>query len=132
MKNIVEPNTITRISLGITLLLCLTFLTEQGFAQTSEIGMASYYNDSFEGRMTASGAAYRKNKLTAAHNTLAFGTWIKVTNLKNGKSVMLEVNDRGPFVRGRILDVSKEAAIRLDFIDQGVIEVRIEVLNDKK
>lgn len=112
-------------------LLFLALISEQGFAQTEEIGMASYYNDALDGRTTASGGIYRKDALTAAHPTLPFDTEIKVTNLNNGRWVTVVVNDRGPFVKGRILDLSKEAAIRLDFVDQGVVKVRIEVLKEK-
>ncbi len=88
-------------------------------------GKASYYADKFEGRKTASGQVYRHHKMTAAHRSLPFGTAVKVTNLQNGKSVTVEINDRGPFVAGRIIDVSKKAAQKLDMIRQGVIAVEI-------
>lgn len=91
-------------------------------------GMASYYHDKFEGRPTASGQPYRKDSLTAAHPTLPFNTLVRVTNLSNKKSVVVKVNDRGPFVKSRIIDVSKAAAIALGFLDQGLTKVRIEVV----
>lgn len=103
----------------------------QGFSQTSETGMASFYNDKFEGRSTASGAPYKKNKMTAAHRTLPFKTRITVTNLNNQKTVIVTINDRGPFVKGRVLDLSKTAAIKLDFIDKGITKVKWEIVSDK-
>ena len=99
-----------------------------GFSQTTETGMASFYNDKFEGRATASGEAFSQSKLTAAHKTLPFKTKIKVTNLANQRSVIVTINDRGPFVEGRILDLSKKAAIKLDFVDKGVVKVQFEVI----
>jgi rare lipoprotein A len=97
--------------------------------QQENTGMASYYADKFEGRKTASGEIYRHDLLTAAHRTLPFGTRVKVTNLSNEKTVEVVVNDRGPFTKGRIIDVSKSAAEKLDFINAGVTKVQIEVLN---
>jgi len=102
----------------------------QGFSQTSETGMASFYNDKFEGRSTASGELYKQKKMTAAHRTLPFNTRIKVTNLSNEKTVIVTINDRGPFVKDRILDLSKAAAIKLDFIDKGVTRVKWEVISE--
>ncbi|MFM7850524.1 MAG: septal ring lytic transglycosylase RlpA family protein [Flammeovirgaceae bacterium] len=94
-----------------------------------QTGKASYYADKFEGTPTASGEKYRGSKMTAAHKTLPFGTIIKVTNLANNEWVELEVNDRGPFVEGRVLDVSKAAAEKLGFFNQGIADVKIEVIN---
>jgi rare lipoprotein A len=102
-----------------------------GFSQSSETGMASFYNDKFEGKTTASGEVFSQSKLTGAHRTLPFKTKIKVTNLANKKSVVVTVNDRGPFVKDRIIDLSKKAAIKLDFIDKGVAKVRLEVVGAK-
>ncbi len=104
---------------------------QQGCSQSSETGKASFYNDKFEGKTTASGEVFSQSKLTAAHKTLPFQTKIKVTNLANKRSVIVTINDRGPFVEGRILDLSKEAAIKLDFIDKGVAKVSLEVLGTK-
>ncbi|MBO2033914.1 septal ring lytic transglycosylase RlpA family protein [Siccationidurans ginsengisoli] len=94
----------------------------------TESGQGSYYADKFNGRATTSGAIYRPGRLTAAHNTLPFGTRIKVTNIRNGHSVKVVVNDRGPHAKGRIVDVSKRAARKLDLIDAGVVPVRLKVL----
>ena len=111
--------------------LLLVLVCYQGFSQTTEMGLASFYSDKFEGRTTASGEIYKQEKMTAAHRTLPFNTRIKVTNLANKKSVIVTVNDRGPFVKDRIVDLSKQAAIKLDFIDKGVAKVRLEVLVKK-
>src|SRR5699024_5681358 len=90
-----------------------------------QTGMASYYADKFQGRTTASGDVYRKGKRTAASRTIPFGTKVKVINLENGKKVKVRINDRGPFVKGRIIDLSKKAAKRLHMIRDGVVRVRI-------
>jgi rare lipoprotein A len=108
-------------------ILLLHFVCLSGYSQVSETGMASFYSDKFEGKITASGDPYKASKLTAAHRTLPFGTRVKVTNLSNNKSVTVTVNDRGPFVDNRIIDLSKAAAEKLDYIDQGVTKVKIEV-----
>jgi rare lipoprotein A len=91
-------------------------------------GRASFYGDGFDGKQTASGAIYDKNQLTAAHRTLPFGTRLRVTNLKNAKNVVVEVNDRGPFKDDRVLDLSEGAARVLDMINDGVIDVEIEII----
>lgn len=97
-------------------------------ADSSEEGVASYYGSKFQGRPTASGEIYDQTALTAAHPKLPFGTLILVTNLSNGKKLELRVNDRGPFVEGRILDVSYRAAEELGFVREGLARVRVEVL----
>jgi len=97
----------------------------RGRARTGE---ASYYADRFVGRKTASGQRYSHRKLTAAHRTLPFGSLLRVTHLGNGRSVLVVVNDRGPWKRGRIIDLSRAAAAKLDMIRAGVARVRIEVL----
>jgi len=94
----------------------------------SEIGYASFYGDSFVGKMTASGEIYDANQLTAAHRSLPFGSIFKVTNLENRQSVVVRVNDRGPFVPGRIIDLSERAAKELDIIRKGVTRVQIEIV----
>ena len=91
-------------------------------------GWASYYSNDFHNRKTSSGELYDKDKLSAAHRDLPFGTKLKVTNLKNGKSVVVVVNDRGPFVANRIIDLSYRAAREIDMIKDGIAEVEIEVL----
>src|SRR5690554_2633958 len=86
-----------------------------------ETGKASYYADKFSGRTTASGAVFRQSKRTAAHKSLPFGTKVRVVDLKNGKSVKVRINDRGPFVHGRIIDLSRRSARKLDMINDGVV-----------
>lgn len=110
----------------------LITICEQGFSQTTATGMASYYHDNFEGKTTANGDIYRKDKLTAAHQTLPFNTKVKVTNLSNNRSVIVTINDRGPFAKNRIIDLSKAAAIKLDFIDKGTTKVTLEVIKEGK
>lgn len=102
------------------------------FLQSVQTGMASYYNDKFEGKLTASGEPYQAKKFTAAHLTLPFQTRVRVTNLKNNRSVVVTVNDRGPFVKGRIIDVSKAAAVKLGILNKGVAKVKMEVVSGKK
>jgi rare lipoprotein A len=91
-------------------------------------GLASWYGERHQGRRTASGEAYDMNKLTAAHRTFPFGTRLRVTNVENGRSVVVRVNDRGPHVDGRILDLSRQAATTLGMIDAGVARVEAVVL----
>ena len=92
----------------------------------SERGLASYYADSLNGNKTASGEPYNKNDLTAAHRTLEFGTSVKVTYLKTGKIVEVRINDRGPHVKDRIIDLSGAAAKELGLKEDGIGEVSIE------
>ena len=97
------------------------------FAQSDQnIGNASYYANKFQGKKTASGEKYDQHKYTAAHRTLPFGTKLKVTNLKNGNHVIVTVNDRGPFSKNRLIDVSFIAAKSLDMLRDGVVQVKIE------
>ena len=91
-------------------------------------GIASWYGKDFHGKETASGETYNMYDLTAAHRTLALGSRVKVTNLDNGKDVVVRVNDRGPFTKGRIIDLSFEAARRLDMISEGTARVELTVL----
>jgi peptidoglycan lytic transglycosylase len=98
----------------------------------TETGVASWYGEDFQGIPTASGEPYDINGLTAANRDLPLGTKIKVTNLKNHRALVLRVNDRGPFVPGRFLDVSKEAAKQLGFKGAGLAKVRIEVVHYPK
>ncbi|MFN8237436.1 MAG: septal ring lytic transglycosylase RlpA family protein [Chitinophagales bacterium] len=93
-----------------------------------EFGTASYYGVDFHGKTTASGETYSQNKLTAAHKTFPLGTILKVTNAQNNKSVYVKVNDRGPFVKGRIVDVSTKAAELLGFRNKGTAYVKLEVV----
>jgi rare lipoprotein A len=94
-----------------------------------QTGLASWYGPDFHGKKTSSKEIFNMYDLTAAHNTLPFGTYVMVTNLENGKSVRVRINDRGPFVRGRIIDLSYAAARVLGMIGPGVSRVRVEVLN---
>lgn len=96
--------------------------------QSVQEGTASWYGGKFHGRKTASGEVYDQHGLSAAHRDLPLGTWVRVTNLENGRRVELRINDRGPFIAGRILDVSRRAAHELGFLNAGLTEVRIEVL----
>ena len=98
----------------------------------TETGKASYYADKFNGRKTASGERFSNAARTAAHRTLPFGTKVKVVNVQNGKTVKVRINDRGPHVRGRIIDLSKSAARKLDLLEQGVGEVKIKYKAKKK
>lgn len=109
-----------------TFLLQCAFLTLLAQVQT---GKASFYADKFEGSFTASGEKYKHSKLTGAHKSLPFGTKVRVTNLANNQSVEVIINDRGPYVEGRIIDVSKSAAEQLGFISQGLAEVKLEVID---
>ncbi len=95
----------------------------------TQTGKASFYADKFEGHPTASGEKYKHNKLTAAHKTLPFGTVVRVTNLANGSTVEVKINDRGPYIEGRVIDLSKSAAEKLGFVNLGVTDVKLEVVD---
>ncbi|WP_262691668.1 septal ring lytic transglycosylase RlpA family protein [Kordiimonas aestuarii] len=95
-----------------------------------EVGYASWYGPDFHGKRTANGEQYNMNSLTAAHKTLPLPTFVKVTNLENGRSIVLRVNDRGPFVKSRIIDVSRRGAQLLGFDKQGVTKVRVQALDE--
>ena len=97
-----------------------------------EIGVASWYGQEFQGNTTASGETFDSNEFTAAHLTLPFGTTIRVTNLKNNKNILLRVNDRGPHIGRRLIDVSWAAAKRLGFVHSGTTPVRVEVVTYPK
>ena len=111
--------------------LLLSFLTAVGYAQEVEcrqVGVASFYADKFVGRKTASGERFSQKEMTCAHRTLPFGTQLKVTNTANGKSIIVTVNDRGPYTKGRVLDLSLCAAKELDFVRAGKTEVMLETV----
>ena len=97
--------------------------------RVTQTGVASWYGPGFHGRTSASGSLYDQHELTAAHQTLPLGTRVMVTNLNNGKSAEVTINDRGPFAKGRILDLSYAAAQTLDMIGAGTAPVRLEVLD---
>ena len=99
---------------------------DQSFA---DIGDASYYSDRLHGRSTASGEPSNKGELTGAHKTLKFGTWVEVTNLQNDQSVRIKINDRGPFTPGRIVDLSRAAAEKIDLIGPGHAPVKVTIID---
>ncbi len=94
----------------------------------TETGLASWYGKQYQGNRTASGERFNRKAFTAAHKTLPFGTIVEVKHLKSGEKVRVRVNDRGPFVAGRIIDLSQAAAAKLDIVNDGVAKVRIEVV----
>jgi len=117
---------------SIVLVLILSFffsLSSDSFENFPEYGNASWYGGPLHGRKTASGERFDMHSFTGAHKKLPFGTIIRVTNLRNGKEVFIRVNDRGPFVKGRIVDLSRAAAKAIDFTNKGVIRVRIDVVS---
>ena len=95
----------------------------------TEEGNASWYGPPFHGRRSSNGEVYDMNKLTAAHRTMAFNTMVRVTNLSNGKTVVVRITDRGPFIENRIIDLSKAAAQEIESIGPGVVPVRLEVVS---
>ena len=101
---------------------------DRSLIANSVSGKASWYGPGFHGRLTANGERYNQNAMTAAHRNLRFGTKVKVTNLNNGRSVIVRINDRGPFIKGRLIDVSAAAARSLNMIHSGVAPVKITVL----
>lgn len=113
-------------SLKFCLAIVIALLANAAIAQV-QTGKASFYADKFEGTITSSGEKYRHNKLTAAHKTLPFGTKVRVTNLANDKSVEVVINDRGPYVDGRIIDLSRAAAEALGFENYGLADVKLEI-----
>ncbi len=96
-----------------------------------EIGMASWYGSDFHNKKTSNGETYNMNDFTAAHRTLPMPSIVRITNLENGRSIKVRINDRGPFVKNRIIDVSKRVAQELKFHTQGVTKVKVEYLKDE-
>ena len=136
---------VSKSTFGLTLLMviiCSTFSTSALFAQKpnyrnvplvdTAIGYASYYSDKFIGKKTASGEIFTQDKLTCAHNTYPFGSKIRVTNLNNGKTVVLRVNDRLHHRNPRLVDLSLAGASKLGFIKSGIIKVRVELIRPEK
>ena len=113
----------------LTLLFILTCLASVVYAEDTK-GSASWYGDAFHGKKTASGETFNMYSYTAAHRTYEFGTKLKVTNVESGDSVIVKVNDRGPYVGSRIIDLSKKAFSEIAQLDEGVIEVKIEKISD--
>ena len=114
------------------LLAAILFFATSCARKVTEAGKASYYADKFQGRKTANGETFRQRKMTAAHRTLPFGTKVKVTNLDNGRTTKVRINDRGPFVAGRIIDLSRKAASRLNMTRAGVANVKITYKKAKR
>lgn len=120
-----------KIALGVifTAALAATSVIPQAVASDTTLsGVASWYGPGFHGRLTANGERYNMHEMTAAHKSLKFGTKVKVTNQHNGKSVTVRINDRGPFVGGRVIDLSRSAAAAIDMIGPGTAPVTIEVI----
>ena len=131
-----RPRPAVAVSVAVAALACLLVASPTGqgpqFADTlpdwMQQGRVSWYGPGFHGRRTANGEIFDTHALTMAHRSLPLGTTVRVTNLENGRSVVLRVNDRGPYVRGRVADLSHAAAERLGFVDDGVVPARIELL----
>ncbi|MEH6454272.1 MAG: septal ring lytic transglycosylase RlpA family protein [Psychromonas sp.] len=101
------------------------------YARSHElVGIASWYGNKYHGKLTASGETYNMKAYTAAHKTLPFGTVVRVINTDNNKSVDVKINDRGPFVKGRVIDLSQKAFEKVGSTSKGVVSVRIEILDD--
>lgn len=96
-----------------------------------EMGIASWYGEDFHGWLTANGEVYDMEALTAAHRTLPLGTWVLVTNVENGRQVRVRINDRGPYLYGRVLDLSLAGARELDMVESGIAAVQLEVVGDQ-
>lgn len=95
-------------------------------------GMASWYGEPFHGRKTASGEVYDMNQISAAHKTLPLHTWVEVKNLENNKKMVLRINDRGPFIDGRIIDLSRKAAEEMGMLRAGIAKVSVRAISEKK
>ncbi len=98
------------------------------FGPYYETGIASWYGPGFDGNLTANGEVYDMNGISAAHKTLPFGTMVRVVDLETGRSIVVRINDRGPFVEGRIIDLSRGAAEKLGMIERGIIDVGLRIV----
>lgn len=125
-----NEKTIVKTFLRMTVLCVVCLLYFQHATAQTQSGKASYYSKKFSGRMTASGERLHKDSLTCAHRSYPFGTLLKVTNITNGQQVVVRVNDRGPFRKGRIIDLSWGAAKALGMIAQGIAPVTVEKVNE--
>ncbi len=105
--------------------------TPKNYENYKETGKASWYGSDFHGKKTANGEIFNSDSVTAAHRTLPLPSMVRVTNLKNGKMIMARVNDRGPFSKDRVIDLSEKSAILLGFKSQGTAQVRVELLPDE-
>ena len=106
--------------------------SNSGSSKHSQTGTASYYSKGLHGSRTASGERHNSNEMVAAHRSLPFGTKVKVTNLSNGKEVIVKINDRGPFAKGRVIDLSYGAFSKIESPGKGLTNVKLEVLNNLK
>lgn len=120
-----KPVKLLAVALAASLLMgCATIRGSRGYFQ---VGEASWYGREYHGRLTASGERFNMKKMTAAHRTLPFDTRVRVTDLKTGRSVVVRINDRGPFVKGRVIDLSWKAARRLGILEKGVATVGLQI-----
>jgi rare lipoprotein A len=117
---------VVRVAIGLAI--ALVVAPSMARAAPGVAGLGSWYGPRFEGRITASGCPFRSERLTAASRTIPIGAWVRVRNPRNRRSVIVQITDRGPFVRGRILDLSRGAAERLDMIAAGVVMMDLEVI----
>jgi rare lipoprotein A len=124
------------IAISLTMLLCIdgcsshrSYKPGQDLLGYNESGKASYYSMKFQFRKTASGERFNNYSMTAAHKSLPFGTRVMVTNTDNGKTVLVRINDRGPYVKGRIIDLTRAAFTKIERIEKGIAEVKIRVVH---
>ncbi|MEO0419854.1 MAG: septal ring lytic transglycosylase RlpA family protein [Pseudomonadota bacterium] len=122
------PTPLSRPFPGAVDLSTITPATGPRVVRTLGTGVASYYGKRFHGRLTANGERFNMNAMTAAHKTLPFGTHVRVTNPSNGRSVTVRINDRGPFIRGRTIDLSRAAATKLGMISRGHARVKLDIV----
>ena len=123
VKKITKQFLISRLTISAGVLIIAISIAD--IARAAQCGRASWY--ALDGRRTASGEIMNSRRMTAAHRTLRFGTRVRVRNRRNGRSVVVRINDRGPYTRGRIIDVSRHAAEHLNFMQAGTARVRVEV-----
>jgi rare lipoprotein A len=128
MKTRIFTSKITATAFCFAVLFCLSIAANAATTAQRESGIASFYGAKYQGKPTASGEIFDMYKLTAAHPTLAFGTIVKVTSLENHCSVIVRINDRGPFVGGRAIDLSQAAAEKLQMVHDGLARVKIEIV----
>lgn len=120
---------LTAVAMSLLIFALPVFASAKAAPGSVQSGIASYYHDSLHGNKTASGQVYDKNRVSAAHKTLPLGTKVKVTDVTTGRSIVVRINDRGPFVKGRIIDLSRRAAAELKMIKRGIARVQVEVLS---
>lgn len=130
--NLNNRSTVVAAALGFVVIAAMVFGLVHVFDDGSETGIASWYGPGFHGRKTASGTRYNQNAMTAASRTLPLGTKVLVTNLENDRKVEVTINDRGPYVDDRIIDLSRAAARKLGMLKHGTARVRIDVIEPHK